>query len=141
MRKTILFICTHNSSRSQMAEGFIKVLYSDKYKAYSAGTTPSSVNPYAIRVMKEIGIDISNQRSKSINEFRGEIFDYVVTVCDNARETCPFFPGKKVIHKGFQDPASVEGREEEKIAIFRKVRDEIKHWIIETFGKTEIFLG
>lgn len=121
-----------------MAEGFIKVLYSDKYKAYSAGTTPSSVNPYAIRVMKEIGIDISNQRSKSINEFRGEIFDYVVTVCDNARETCPFFPGKKVIHKGFQDPASVEGREEEKIAIFRKVRDEIKHWIIETFGKTEI---
>ena len=138
MRKTILFICTHNSSRSQMAEGFIKVLYSDKYKAYSAGTTPSSVNPYAIRVMKEIGIDISNQRSKSINEFRGEIFDYVVTVCDNARETCPFFPGKKVIHKGFQDPASVEGREEEKIAIFRKVRDEIKHWIIETFGKTEI---
>lgn len=138
MRKTILFICTHNSSRSQMAEGFIKALYSDKYKAYSAGTTPSSVNPYAIRVMKEIGIDISNQRSKSINEFRGEIFDYVVTVCDNARETCPFFPGKKVIHKGFQDPASVEGREEEKIAIFRKVRDEIKHWIIETFGKTEI---
>jgi len=138
LRKTILFICTHNSSRSQMAEGFIKVLYSDKYKAYSAGTTPSSVNPYAIRVMKEIGIDISNQRSKSINEFRGEIFDYVVTVCDNARETCPFFPGKKVIHKGFQDPASVEGREEEKIAIFRKVRDEIKHWIIETFGKTEI---
>jgi len=138
LRKTILFICTHNSSRSQMAEGFIKALYSDKYKAYSAGTTPSSVNPYAIRVMKEIGIDISNQRSKSINEFRGEIFDYVVTVCDNARETCPFFPGKKVIHKGFQDPASVEGREEEKIAIFRKVRDEIKHWIIETFGKTEI---
>lgn len=138
MRKTILFICTHNSSRSQMAEGFIKALYSDKYKAYSAGTTPSSVNPYVIRVMKEIGIDISNQRSKSINEFRGEIFDYVVTVCDNARETCPFFPGKKVIHKGFQDPASVEGREEEKIAIFRKVRDEIKHWIIETFGKTEI---
>jgi len=138
LRKTILFICTHNSSRSQMAEGFIKALYSDKYKAYSAGTTPSSVNPYAIRVMKEIGIDISNQRSKSINEFRGEIFDYVVTVCDNARETCPFFPGKKVIHRGFQDPASVEGREEEKIAIFRKVRDEIKHWIIETFGKTEI---
>jgi arsenate reductase len=118
-----------------MAEGFIKALYSDLYKAYSAGTKPSSLNLYAIRVMKEIGIDISNQHSKSINEFRGMIFDYVVTVCDNARETCPFFPGKKVIHRPFQDPASVEGTEEEKLSVFRKVRDEIRHWIIETFGK------
>ncbi|MGC8716486.1 MAG: arsenate reductase ArsC [bacterium] len=138
MRKTILFICTHNSSRSQMAEGFVKALYSDKYKAHSAGIEPYSINLYAVRVMKEIGIDISNQRAKSINEFRGQIFDYVITVCDNARETCPFFPGKKIIHKGFQDPASIEGTEEEKLAVFRKVRDEIKHWIIETFGKTEI---
>jgi arsenate reductase len=118
-----------------MAEGFIRALYSDKYKAYSAGTEPSSVNLYAIRVMKEIGIDISSQRSKSINEFRGQISDYVVTVCDNARETCPFFPGKKVIHKSFQDPASVKGQEEEKLAVFRRVRDEIRHWIMETFGK------
>lgn len=118
-----------------MAEGLLRALYRDYYESYSAGLETAEVNPYAIRVMKEIGIDISNQRSKSIDEFKGMIFDYVVTVCDNAKERCPFFPGKKVLHKSFVDPAGFEGEEEEKLKIFRNVRDEIKEWIIETFGK------
>ena len=91
MKKKVLFICTHNSARSQMAEGILRTLYGDRYEAYSAGTQPTKVNPYAIKVMSEIGIDISNHRSKSAEEFRGKEFDYVVTVCDNVKEACPFF--------------------------------------------------
>ncbi|MCS7202360.1 MAG: arsenate reductase ArsC [Dictyoglomus sp.] len=132
--KKVLFICTHNSARSQMAEGLMNALYKDKFLAFSAGTDPKGVNPLAIEVMKEIGIDISHHRSKSIEEFRGESFDYVVTVCDSAKEKCPFFPGgKKYIHKGFMDPSSFEGSYEEKLEIFRKVRDEIKKWLEEYF--------
>lgn len=137
MREKVLFICTHNSCRSQMAEGFLRHLYGDFYEAYSAGLEVTEVNPYAIRVMKELNIDISNHRSKSIDEFRGTVFDYVVTVCDSAKERCPFFPGKKVIHKSFEDPAGFVGEEEEKLKVFRKVRDEIKDWIIETFDKNK----
>ncbi|MBC7320254.1 arsenate reductase ArsC, partial [bacterium] len=107
----------------------------DVYEAYSAGLEATEVNPYAIKVMKELGIDISNHRSKRIEEFKGILFDYVVTVCDSAKEKCPFFPGKKVIHKSFEDPAEFIGKEEEKLRVFRKVRDEIKDWIIETFNK------
>ncbi len=129
----VLFICTHNSARSQMAEGLLRSLRGDLYDAFSAGTIASKVNPYAIKVMSEIGIDISHHRSKSIDEFKGQIFDYVVTVCDNAKENCPFFPGKYVFHKGFQDPADFEGTDEEKLMIFRKVRDEIRSWIESTF--------
>lgn len=129
-RKRVLFICTHNSARSQMAEGIMNALFGDKFIAFSAGTDPKGVNPLAIEVLKEMGIDISHHRSKSIEEFRGESFDYVVTVCDNAKENCPFFPGgKKYIHRGFFDPASVEGTYEEKLNAFRKVRDEILNWI------------
>lgn len=132
--KKILFICTHNSARSQMAEGFVNSLLSAKFKAYSAGTEPREVNPYAIKVMKEVGIDISKQRAKSIYEFKGEKFDFAVTVCDHAKETCPFFPGaREYIHKGFEDPSSFEGTKEEKIKKFREIRDEIKDWIIKTF--------
>lgn len=120
-----------------MVEGFLRHLYGDSYEAYSAGLEVTEVNPYAIRVMKELGIDISNHRSKSIEEFRGIVFDYVVTVCDSAKERCPFFPGKKVIHKGFEDPAKFVDEEEEKLKVFRKVRDEIKNWIIETFDKNK----
>ncbi len=134
MKKKILFICTHNSARSQMAEGIVNALYGDKFEAFSAGTDPRGVNPFAIEVLKEIGIDISHHRSKSIEEFKGEKFDYVVTVCDNAKENCPYFPGgEKYIHRGFMDPASIEGTYEEKLEAFRKVRDEILKWIKEYF--------
>jgi len=118
-----------------MAEGLLNFLYGDHYEAYSAGTNPSGVNPYAIKVMDEIGVDISKHRSKSIDEFRGVEFDYVITVCDHAKETCPFFPGGKIhLHRGFKDPSEVKGDEESILEEFRKVRDEIKEWIEKTFG-------
>ncbi len=128
----VLFICTHNSARSQMAEAFVNAL-SDKWQAESAGTEPSHVNPYAIRVMEEIGISMEGHHSKSIEEFRGRDFDLVVTVCDHAKETCPFFPGKRHIHRGFQDPSEAEGTEEEIMEVFRKVRDEIREWVEREF--------
>jgi arsenate reductase len=132
-KKKILFICTHNSARSQMAEGIMKSLYGEYYDVYSASTDPSEVNPYAIQVMKEIGLDISKQRSKSLEEFRDFRFDYVITVCDQAKESCPFFPGGVIIHKGFKDPSQSSGTEDEILASFRKTRDEIKIWIKEAF--------
>lgn len=138
MKKSVLFICTHNSARSQMAEGFLRHLYGDRYEVASAGTIASRVNEYAIKVMKEVGIDISNHRSKSVEEFKGRNFDYVITVCDHAKETCPFFPGKVHIHKNFEDPAAATGTDEKKLMVFRKVRDEIKTWIEENFGKGKI---
>lgn len=135
-KKKVLFICTHNSARSQMAEGLLNHLYGDKYEAYSAGTQPTMVNPYAIRVMREIGIDISHQRSKNVQEFLGQDIDYVVTVCDHAHETCPFFPGGRIkMHQGFKDPSSSMGSEKEILKEFRRIRDEIRDWLIETFGK------
>ncbi len=138
MKKRVLFICTHNSARSQMAEGLLNRLFGDRYEAFSAGTKPSGVNPLAVEVMKEIGIDISHHRSKSLEEFEGQEFDYVITVCDSAKEECPYFAGgKRRIHKSFPDPSSYEGTKEEKIEFFRKVRDQIKSWIEETFGKGE----
>lgn len=137
-KKKILFICTHNSARSQIAEGLMNHFLKESYEAYSAGTKPTKVSPYAIKVMAEIGIDISNHRSKSVLEFKGEKFDYVVTVCDSAKENCPFFPGaKEYLHKSFEDPSSFEGTEEEKLSKFRSVRDEIKNFIFETF-KTKL---
>jgi len=136
MKKKVLFICTHNPARSQMAEGILRTLYGDRYEAYSAGTQLTKVNLYAIKVMSEIGIDISNHRSKSVEEFREKEFDYIVTVCDNAKEVCPFFPGGKTyLHKGFKDPSEFKGNENEIVAEFRRVRDEIKRWIEETFGE------
>jgi len=135
-KKKILVICQHNSARSQMAEGFLNSSYGHRFEASSAGIEPSSLNPYAIRVMSEIGIDISNHRSKSIREFLGTNFDYVVTLCDEAKEMCPFFPGGgEYIHKSFQDPETCQGSDEDKIVCFRSIRDEIKKWIEETFGK------
>jgi len=137
MKKSILFICTHNSARSQMAEGLVNYYYSEYFQAMSAGTIPTKVNPYALAVMKELGIDISHQRSKPIEEFRGEVFDIVVTVCDSARETCPFFPGKIVLHKGFEDPSRAKGTDYEILDVFRRVRDEIKEWIENELVKDE----
>jgi arsenate reductase len=133
-KKKVLFICTHNSARSQMAEAFLNALSSDRYEAYSGGTTPTQINPYAIKVMKEVGIDITGHRSKSVKEFLGQNFDYVVTVCDNAKEACPFFPGgANYIHKNFQDPSSCQGSEEEMLDCFRRIRDEIKDWLNQDF--------
>ncbi|MCS7258884.1 MAG: arsenate reductase ArsC [candidate division WOR-3 bacterium] len=136
MRKKVLFICTHNSARSQIAEGLLNYLYGDKYEAFSAGTQPTQVHPYAIKVMQEIGIDISHHYSKSIQEFVNKEFDYVVTVCDSANETCPIFSNSKIrIHKSFENPVNFTGSEAEILNNFRKVRDEIKEWIVEFFGR------
>ena len=135
MKKKVLFICTHNSTRSQMAEGLLRTLYGEMYEAHSAGTHPSKVNPYAIRIMQEIDIDISGHRAKSIKEFRDMKFDYVVTVCDNAKEGCPFFPGgKNYLHRGFEDPSGFSGNEHEILAGFRRIRNEITGYIKNTFG-------
>lgn len=134
-REKVLFVCTHNSARSQMAEGFLKARYGDRYETFSAGTDPTSVNPLAVRIMREIGIDISHQGSKDVRDFLGIQFDYVVTVCDRAREACPIFPGDaRRIHHGFADPSGFTGSEEEILEAFRRVRDEIGSWIERTFG-------
>lgn len=115
-----------------MAEGLVNSLYSKVLRAKSAGTKPSQVNPLAIRAMAEMDIDISSQRSKSLSEFEGQRFDYVVMVCSDAAETCPFFPGgREQIHHSFDDPASVEGTEEEKLRAFRKSRNEINKWMVD----------
>lgn len=118
-----------------MAEAFLNVLCGDKYKAESAGVTPTHVNPYVAEVMAEIGIDLSKHRSKSIMEFKGKTFDYVVTVCDSAREVCPFFPGEKLMHESFPDPSAFKGLEEEILPKVRDVRDEIRKWVEITFCK------
>ena len=133
-KKRVLFICTHNSARSQIAEGVMNKIHGKGFEAFSAGTEPSSVNPFAVDVMAEIGIDISRHRSKSAEEFLEQDFDYVITVCDQANEACPFFPGgKERIHKGFMDPAAVQGSDAEKRAAFRRTRDEIMEWIKNSF--------
>lgn len=132
-KKKVLFVCTHNSARSQMAEGILRALYPERYEPYSAGTEPSEINPHAVEVMEEIGIDISSQRAKSIQEFRDEMFDYVATVCDQAKESCPFFPGRKVIHTSFPDPSLLKGTEEDIVKGFREIRDEIMTWIAGAF--------
>lgn len=134
MKQKVLFLCTHNSARSQMAEAILNSLRKDKYEASSAGVSPTKVNPHVVKVMAEIGIDISKNRSKSIEEFRQKRFNYVVTVCDSAKETCPFFPGEKIIHKAFQDPNALRGSEEEILKGTRQVRNEIAEWIKNTFN-------
>lgn len=130
MTKTVLFICVHNSARSQMAEGLVNSLYSDRLEAVSGGTEATRVHPAAIQAMAEIGIDISGQFSKSIDVFEGRRFDYVVMVCDDKQADCPvFLGGKNYIHRAFDDPAACAGTDEEVLACFRRTRDEIKAWI------------
>ncbi|MFO7929246.1 MAG: arsenate reductase ArsC [Actinomycetota bacterium] len=134
----ILILCTGNSCRSQMAEGFFRK-YRSKWDVNSAGIMPSRVHPFAIEVMEEVGIDISSHRSKSVDEFMGQDFDYVITVCDNARESCPVFPGKvKMVHWSFRDPASVIGSREKQLEAFRTIRDEIEKKIKEFLRGEEI---
>ncbi len=126
--KRILILCTGNSCRSQMAEGFLKSL-DDNLQVFSAGTNPSGqVHPKAVQVMREVGVDISSGYPKNVDQFLSEPFDFVITVCDNARETCPVFLGKvrEQLHIGFEDPAEATGTEEEITAVFRRVRDEIE---------------
>jgi len=126
--KRILVLCTGNSCRSQMAEGFLRQLANNRFEIFSAGVKATQVNPFAIKVMEEIEIDISSHRSKSVTEFLGQEFDYIITVCDNAKKTCPMFPGQyEKIHWDIEDPAEAKGSEEEKLHFFRKIRDEIKN--------------
>lgn len=153
----VLFLCEHNSARSQMAEGLLKHLYGEKYEVFSAGSNPTRVNPLVIEVMREIGIDISKQVSKSsIEEFRNKEIDLVVSVCQNsAKLTCSLcsspiimgrpeiittsIPGAKhYLHHGFNDPSEVDGNDDEKIAAFRRTRDDIKKWILDNFADLKI---
>ena len=139
MIKNILFLCTANSSRSQMAEGIVNNLFGDKIAAFSAGTQASFVNPMAIEVMKEIGIDISKHRSKNLSEFDGQSFDYVITLCGNANETCPLYiGGTKKTHIGFDDPAKATGTRNEIMSDFRRVREEIKEKLTAFFQAEKI---
>jgi arsenate reductase len=123
----VLFLCTHNSARSQMAEGMLRSLAGDHFEVYSAGTEATHVRPLAIRAMDEIGIDISGQESKTLERYLREPFDYVITVCDDANEACPFFLGAQSrLHWSIEDPSKVEGSEDERLEVFRRVRDGIK---------------
>ena len=134
-KQTVLFICTHNSARSQMAEGLLNYLFPDRYQAFSAGTEKTRLQPLAIEAMKRIGIDISQHRSKTVDHFAGREFDLVITVCDRAREICPYVPTRnRRLHWSFEDPSDLRGSEEERLAVFEKVRDEIKDKVINYFG-------
>jgi arsenate reductase len=131
-KKRVLILCTGNSARSQMAEGLLRHDAGDRFEVDSAGTKPGHVRPEAIAVMKELGIDISCHRSKLVDEFAGRNFDYVLTVCDNAKEGCPIFPGRTTrLHHNFDDPAAVQGSEEKRLSVFRRVRDEIRTYLKE----------
>ncbi len=137
--RKVLFICSHNSARSQMAEGMLNFFAGERFTARSAGTEPSTINPMAIRVMEEIGVDISGHRAKGLAEFAGSTFDLVVTVCDAAKEACPFFPGaRELIHHGFTDPSGARGAESERLEVFRLVRDQIREWLNETFAMESV---
>lgn len=134
MKKKVLFLCTANSCRSQMAEGIANYFLADRVEAFSAGTEASFVNPKAIEVLREIGIDISSHRSKDIDEFAGQKFDYTITLCGDARDKCPIFAGGgKRVHIGFEDPGKADGSAEEVMGFFRRVRDQIKVQLISFF--------
>ena len=130
MKKRVLILCTGNSARSQMAEGLLRHHAGDRFEVFSAGTKPSRVRPEAIEVMRELDIDISAHRCKSVDEFQGQQFDYILTVCDNAKETCPIFPGQALMfHQTFEDPAAAQGSHEERLALFRQVRDQLREFL------------
>ena len=136
-KQRVLILCTGNSARSQMAEGLLRHLAGDRFEVFSAGTKPVGLNLNAVTAMKEIGIDISSHRSKSVNEYAGQHFDCVITVCDNARESCPIFSGSGIrIHQSFADPAAA--RADEQPAEFRRVRDQIATWLEESVSLTII---
>jgi arsenate reductase len=125
-KQRVLFICTHNSARSQMAEGYLRHIAGDRFEVHSAGTEATAVRPEAIAVMAEIGVDISGQTSKTLDRYLDETWDYVITVCDDANEACPVFPGaQQRSHWSFPDPSKASGSDEERLAVFRDVRDRI----------------
>jgi arsenate reductase (thioredoxin) len=129
-KKRVLILCTGNSARSQMAEGLLRHDAGDRFQVESAGTRPGHVRPEAIAVMKELGINISGHRSKHVQEFEDQSFDYILTVCDNAKESCTVYPGhSNRIHKGFEDPAALHGTEDERLSLFRRVRDEMRAYL------------
>jgi len=131
VKKRVLFVCTANSARSQMAEGLLREMYGDRYDVFSAGVAPSPVSPYAIKVLEEIGIDISGQRSKSVSVFENESFDHVMTLCDNAKEICPTFQNARfTMHHGFPDPYYSKDR----LEAFRRLRADIRSFLIGAFG-------
>lgn len=126
----VLILCTGNSARSQMAEGLLRHDAGDRFEVFSAGINPKAIRPEAIAVMREIGIDISGQRSKHVDEFAGQSFDYVLTVCDHAKETCPIFPAAtRMIHRDFPDPAALDAPDAERLALFRRVRDDLRAFL------------
>lgn len=132
---TVLFVCTHNSSRSQMAEGLLRDCYGDRYEVHSAGTNPGGVNPFAVDVMDEIGVDLSGHTSDHVDTYTDRPLDIVVTVCDDAAESCPYIPAEKQnLHRGFDDPSAVTGTDDEKRVAFRRIREELAEWIDATFG-------
>jgi arsenate reductase len=138
MKERVLILCTGNSARSQMAEGLLRHMAGDRFDVESAGVAPSQVRAEAVKAMSEAGIDISGHRSKSVDEFTGRLFDHIITVCDNARESCPVFPGNaERIHWSFDDPAAVEGTEEERLSAFRRVRDQIEQRLEAFAGDVE----
>ena len=127
-KKRVLILCTGNSARSQMAEGLLRKDAGDSFEVVSAGVDPTNVRSEAIEVMRQVGIDLNGHRSKSLDEFEGKQFDFVITVCDNANELCPVFPGDiKRIHWSIEDPASAEGDPDTRLAVYRRVRDELRH--------------
>jgi len=135
----VLFLCTGNSARSQMAEGFLRHYAGDQYEVFSAGTRPSKLNPLAVEAMREIGIDISHQHSKDVAGFLGMPIQYVITVCDRAKESCPIFPSAfQFLSWSFEDPAEAEGTHDEKLAVFRRVRDQIGERIQKQFLKAAL---
>jgi len=133
-KKNVLFVCTHNAVRSQMAEAFLNKIYGDRYAAYSAGSDPTQIDPLVVSVMNEMDIDLSHSHAKGFDFFKDYNFDFVVTVCDRAREACPYFAGGDFrIHNSFSDPSGFEGSPDDKIKEYRKTRDEIKTWIEREF--------
>lgn len=135
-RKRVLFLCTHNSARSQMAEGYLRAVAGDRYEVASAGTTATHVHPLAVQVMHELGVDLQQHAAKTLDVFAGQGWDYVITVCDDAAATCPVFPGATVqLHWAFPDPSQAVGTAEERLQVFRRVRDaitaRIRAWLVE----------
>ena len=134
-RETVLFVCTHNSARSQMAEGLLRARHGDRYEALSAGTEPSRVHPLAVEAMREIGVDLTGHRSEHVDAYAARPLDHVATVCDSAREACPYVPARKRnLHHSFPDPSAAGGTESERLDAFRRVRDEIADWLDSTFA-------
>ena len=141
-KKNIMFLCTGNSCRSQIAEGLCRKYWGGEFEVYSAGTKKHGMNERAIKVMNEIGVDISSHYSKTADELMAVKFDYVITVCDAAKENCPYFPGGKILHASFQDPPALTKdmeNEEDILNVYRRVRDEIKHFILGLHNETKFF--